>query len=83
MRILMVNSFNYLRGGAERCCFDLSALLEANGHQVIPFSMRHPRNVPSPYADYFVASQEVAAYFEAVTAESLRARTGRPSRTSG
>ena len=55
MRILMVNSFNYLRGGAERCCFDLSALLEANGHQVIPFSMAHPRNVPSPYDDYFVS----------------------------
>ena len=44
MKVLMVNSFNYLRGGAERCCFDLSALLEANGHQVIPFSMDHPRN---------------------------------------
>ena len=47
MKILMVNSFHYLRGGAERCCFDLSALLEANGHKVIPFSMQHPRNVPS------------------------------------
>ena len=56
MKVLMVNSFHYLRGGAERCCFDLSALLEANGHRVIPFSMRHPRNVPTPYDDYFVSA---------------------------
>ncbi len=56
MKVLMVNSFHYLRGGAERCCFDLSALLEAHGHKVIPFSMRHPRNVPTPYDDYFVSA---------------------------
>ncbi len=55
MRILMCNSFFYLRGGAERCFFDLSALLEANGHEVIPFSMVHPQNLPSPYANYFIS----------------------------
>ncbi len=55
MKILMVNSFNYLRGGGERCFFDLSNLLEANGHEVIPFCMDHPRNLPSEYSDYFVS----------------------------
>lgn len=55
MKILMVNSFNYARGGGERCFFDLSALLTANGHEVIPFCMDHPRNMPSPYSDYFVS----------------------------
>jgi len=55
MRILMCNSFFYLRGGAERCFFDLSALLEAHGHTVIPFCMDHPQNLPSPYADYFIS----------------------------
>ncbi|HRW11208.1 MAG TPA: glycosyltransferase family 4 protein [Caldilineaceae bacterium] len=55
MRILMCNTFYYLRGGSERCTFDLTALLEANGHEVIPFAMRHERNLPSPYADYFVS----------------------------
>lgn len=54
MKILMVNSFNYVRGGAERCFLDLSALLESRGHQVIPFAMQHPQNLPSPYDDYFV-----------------------------
>ena len=55
MKILMVNSFNYVRGGAERCYLDLSALLESRGHEVIPFAMRHPLNLPSAYDDYFVS----------------------------
>lgn len=55
MRILMCNSFYYLRGGAERCFFDLTALLEQHGHEVIPFSMVHEQNYPSPYARYFVS----------------------------
>lgn len=55
MKILMVNSFNYARGGAERCFLDLSALLTAKGHEVIPFCMDHPNNLPSEYAGYFVS----------------------------
>lgn len=53
MTILMVNKFHYLRGGAERYAFDVSALLERHGHRVIPFSTRDPRNVDSEYADGF------------------------------
>jgi glycosyltransferase involved in cell wall biosynthesis len=55
MKILMINSFNYLRGGGERCFFDLSDLLRSHGHEVIPFCMDHPRNLPSEYSDYFVS----------------------------
>jgi glycosyltransferase involved in cell wall biosynthesis len=55
MRILMCNSFYYLRGGAERCFFDLTKLLTEHGHEVIPFSMHHPQNFDSPYADYFLS----------------------------
>jgi glycosyltransferase involved in cell wall biosynthesis len=55
MKILMVNSFNYIRGGGERCFFDLKALLETQGHEVIPFVMDHPKNFPSPYEDHFVS----------------------------
>lgn len=61
MKILMVNSFNYVRGGAERCFLDLSALLESQGHEVIPFAMRHPRNLPSAYDDYFVSHMDFPA----------------------
>ena len=55
MRILMCNSFHYLRGGAERCFLDLMDVLRAEGHEVIPFSMTHERNLPSEYADHFIS----------------------------
>jgi len=55
MKILMINSFNYLRGGGERCFFDLTDLLRSHGHEVIPFCMDHPQNLPSEYSDYFVS----------------------------
>ncbi len=55
MRILMVNSYYYLRGGAERCVFELSDLLTAHGHEVIPFAMQHPQNLPTAYDKYFTS----------------------------
>jgi glycosyltransferase involved in cell wall biosynthesis len=54
MRLLMVNKFYYLRGGTERYSFDLTRLLKANGHTVVPFAMVHGQNIPSPYASFFV-----------------------------
>jgi glycosyltransferase involved in cell wall biosynthesis len=56
MKILMCNSFYYLRGGSERCVFDLSQLLRDHGHEVIPFAMADSRNKPSPYSEYFVSN---------------------------
>ena len=55
MKILMCNSYYYLRGGSERCFFDLTRLLTSHGHEVVPFSMVDDRNAPSPYSDYFVS----------------------------
>jgi glycosyltransferase involved in cell wall biosynthesis len=54
MRILQVNKFHYLRGGSERYYFDLSEALTGAGHEVISFSMRHPRNRPSAGESDFV-----------------------------
>ena len=55
MRILMVNSFHYYRGGASTYTFGLSNLLQENGtHKVIHFAMKHPLNVPSEYSEFFV-----------------------------
>ncbi|MBN2200413.1 glycosyltransferase family 4 protein [bacterium] len=54
MKILMSDKFYFVRGGAERYFFDLKAVLEANGHTVIPFSMKHPDNFRTPYDRYFV-----------------------------
>ncbi len=53
MKIIQANKFYMMRGGAERYMFDLSAWLESQGHEVIPFAMQHPDNLPTPYAVYF------------------------------
>jgi glycosyltransferase involved in cell wall biosynthesis len=58
MKVLLVNKFYYLRGGAERSVFETKKLLEDQGHQVIPFSMVDERNEPSPYGKYFVDQVE-------------------------
>ena len=55
MRILMCNSFHYLRGGADRCFLQLMEILRDQGHEVIPFSMRHERNLVSDYDRYFIS----------------------------
>ncbi len=55
MKILQVNQFYYLRGGAERYFLDLTRALENEGHEVAVFSMDHPKNQPSPWSRYFVS----------------------------
>lgn len=55
MKVLMVHKFYFIEGGAERYLFNLSGLLTKHGVEVVPFAMHHPRNVPTPYARYFVS----------------------------
>ena len=61
MRILQVNKFFYLRGGSERYFFDLCGLLEERGHEVLHFSMQHPRNRHSSQEPYFVSGIDLNA----------------------
>lgn len=53
MNVLMVHSFWHARGGDTTCMFSEVAGLEARGHTVIPFAMRHPNNLPSPWENRF------------------------------
>lgn len=55
MRILLVNKYNYPRGGADTYFLFLQAALTALGHEVAIFAMDHPRNYPSPWQKYFVS----------------------------
>ncbi len=55
MKILFVDKYYYIKGGAERYFFEFADILEKNNHQVIPFSMAHPENFSTPYAEYFVS----------------------------
>jgi len=55
VKILLVNKFFFLKGGAESCFFDTAKLLRDKGHEVVFFSMAHPDNSACPYYEYFVS----------------------------
>ncbi|ATF48412.1 MAG: glycosyltransferase family 4 protein [Citrobacter sp.] len=54
MKILLVNKFFFIKGGAETVYFQEREMLKKAGVQVIDFSMQHEKNFPSEYADFFV-----------------------------
>lgn len=54
MRVLQINKYHYLRGGAERYYFEATRLLERAGHDVIPLSMKSERNEPADGAGHFL-----------------------------
>jgi len=58
LKILMVDKYYFIKGGAERYFFELKKVLESKGHEVIPFSMDHPENFDSEFSDYFVSNIE-------------------------
>ena len=55
MKILLINKYHYIRGGAERVFFDTLDLLKSRGHEVITFSMDHPLNLSSEHRKYFLS----------------------------
>lgn len=55
MRILEVNKFYHVRGGADKHFVDLVNLLKSNGNKVAVFSMNHPENLHSEWSKYFVS----------------------------
>ncbi len=55
MKIIQVNKFYFPKGGADVYALQLSDLLRAHGHEVIPFAMRHRENLATPYDKYFVS----------------------------
>ncbi|MEQ4512710.1 MAG: glycosyltransferase family 4 protein [Dickeya sp.] len=54
MKVLLVNKFFYIKGGAETVYFQEYDRLKAAGVEVMTFSMQHENNFPSDYAAYFV-----------------------------
>jgi glycosyltransferase involved in cell wall biosynthesis len=51
--LLSINNYFYPRGGAEVLFLEQNRMLESLGWQVVPFAMRHPQNLPSPWDSYF------------------------------
>lgn len=60
MKIAMISSYHYVLGGIERVVFETTQMLRNNGHEVIPFAMHDPRNIPSEYDKYFVDQRDIS-----------------------
>jgi len=73
MIVLLVNKYLHVTGGAETVLFKQWQLLDAAGHQVIPFAMAHPDNVPTPFARFFAPRVD---YERAGAAGALREAAG-------
>src|SRR5215471_960383 len=56
--LLSVNNYYYRRGGAEAVFFEHNRMFEALGWQVVPFAMRHTKNLESEWSSYFVDELE-------------------------
>ncbi len=73
MNILSVNKFFWRKGGSETVFFGEKALLESNGHKVVPFSMKGEQNLESEYNQFFV--EEVDYDTDSATAKLRAAAT--------
>ncbi|HEY7340449.1 MAG TPA: glycosyltransferase family 4 protein [Ktedonobacterales bacterium] len=56
MRIVICNKYYFMTGGPERYMFGVTRALEAQGHEVIPFSVDAKQNEPTKYSRYFISS---------------------------
>jgi glycosyltransferase involved in cell wall biosynthesis len=52
--LLAINNYYYRRGGAEALYFDHNRLFEGLGWSIVPFAMRHPKNLETPWSRHFV-----------------------------
>jgi glycosyltransferase involved in cell wall biosynthesis len=57
-KLLSINNYYYRRGGAESVFFDHNRLFANAGWDVVPFSMQHAENEPSPWADNFARTDD-------------------------
>jgi glycosyltransferase involved in cell wall biosynthesis len=56
MRVLLVNKYNFIKGGADKYFLDLAELLAAQpGMEVAKFCMAHPNNLPDVHDKFFVS----------------------------
>lgn len=60
MKILQIDKYFYLKGGAETVFFNTIDLLKKHGHTVIPFCLNSPKNRESEFDSYFVNYPELS-----------------------
>lgn len=57
MRVLQIHKFFYPHAGSETVLLGTRELLSKHGHDVIDFGMKDPRNITSPYSEYFTKAR--------------------------
>ena len=73
MKIVLVNYRFFVSGGPERYYFNIKEILEREGHEVIPFSIKGSRNLPAgKYEKYFLDIVDDEVYFAQTKKKSLR-----------
>lgn len=68
--LLSINNYYYHRGGAETVFLEHNQMFGNAGWRVVPFSMWHPKNLPTPWMQYFVEEIEFGEQYS--LAEKLR-----------
>lgn len=63
MKIALVNYRYFISGGPERYYFNIKEILEREGHTVVPFSIKGPKNFESEFEPYFLESVGDEEYF--------------------
>jgi glycosyltransferase involved in cell wall biosynthesis len=77
LRVLQIQTYHFYRGGDSTYMFNLSGLLERNGHEVAHFAMHHPENLPSPFSKYFVSEIDFPSLLDRPTPASALRVLGR------
>ena len=58
MKILQIDAYHHILGGAEKVMFNTADLLKEHGHDVVFFSLCWDKNFDSEYSSYFAPSRE-------------------------
>ena len=61
--LLSVNNYYYYRGGAETVFLEHNRMFETLGWRVVPFSMQHPKNLPTSWSNRFIDELEFGASY--------------------
>ena len=76
LKVLAINKYYRLEGGADREMFNVEKILIENGHEVIPFSTKNRKNSNSKWGEYFIDGLDI----EGLGKESLVNRLKKFSR---
>jgi glycosyltransferase involved in cell wall biosynthesis len=75
LKVLHINKFHHMIGGAEEIYFRTADILVDHGHKSVFFSMRHPDNLPCVTAEYFMPFIDVNSTTKIIDIITAAART--------